>query len=79
MRYVVICVYDREIMKVGIADTPTEATDIMKNDFMEVFLEHYDEEDFEDEVGCGDEWELHETEAWLNGSCDYDWRIIEAS
>ena len=33
MKYVVINVYDREIMKVGIADTPTEATDIMKSDF----------------------------------------------
>ena len=41
MKYVVICVYDREIMKVGQADSPTEATEIMKNDFMNVFLEQY--------------------------------------
>ena len=79
MKYVVINVYDREIMKVGVADTPIEATEIMKNDFMNVFLDHYEEEDFENEVGCGDEWELNETEAWLNtnSDADYDWRIIE--
>ncbi len=79
MKYVVINTYDREIMKVGVADTPIEATEIMKNDFMNVFLDHYEEEDFENEVGCGDEWELNETEAWLNtnSDADYDWRIIE--
>lgn len=79
MKYVVINVYDREIMKVGVADTPTEATEMMKNDFMNVFLDHYEEEDFENEVGCGDEWELNGTEAWLNTNSDtnYDWRIIE--
>lgn len=79
MKYVVINVYDREIMKVGVADTPTEATEIMKNDFMNVFTDHYEEEDFENEVGCGDEWEFNETEAWLNTNSytDYDWRIIE--
>ena len=79
MKYVVINVYDREIMKVGVADTPTEATEIMKNDFMNVFLDYYEEEDFENEVGCGDEWELNGTEAWLNtnSDTDYDWRIIE--
>lgn len=77
MKYVVINTYDREIMKVGIADTPTEATEMMEADFMSVFLDHYKEEDFENEVGCGDEWELGKTEAWLNGHYDYDWRIIE--
>lgn len=77
MKYVVINVYDREIMKVGVADTPTEATEIMKSDFMDVFLEHYDEEDFENEVGRYDEWDFHETEAWMNTSYNYDWRIIE--
>lgn len=77
MKYVVINVYDREIMKVGIADTPTEATEIMKADFMNVFLDHYEEEDFENEVDCGCSWELGETEAWLNGHMEYDWRIIE--
>ena len=79
MKYVVINVYDREIMKVGVADTPTGATEIMKSDFMDVFLEHYDEEDFENEVGRDDEWDFYETEAWLNTSsdCNYDWRIIE--
>lgn len=78
MKYVVINVYDRTIMKVGVADTPTEATEIMKSDFMEVFLEHYDEEDFENEVGRDDEWDLYETEAWINTEPNsYDWRIIE--
>ena len=79
MKYVVINVYDREIMKVGVANTPTEATEIMKNDFMEIFLEHYDEEDFNNEVGHEDEWNFHATEAWLNTNSDYnyDWRIIE--
>lgn len=79
MKYVVINVYDREIMKVGVADTPTEATEIMKNDFMNVFEEHYDTEDFDNEVGCDDEWDFRETEAWLNtdDNYNYDWRIIE--
>jgi hypothetical protein len=77
MKYVVINVYNREIMKVGVADTPTEATEIMRNDFMDVFTEHYDEEDFENEVGRGDEWEFYETEAWMNRFYNYDWRIIE--
>ena len=79
MKYVVVNVYDREIMKVGIADTPTEATDIMKSDFMSVFLDHYEEEDFDNEVGRGDEWEFNATEAWLNGRMNYDWRIIEVN
>lgn len=77
MKYIVINVCDREIMYVGIADTPTEATEIMKSDFMEVFLEHYEEEDFENENYRADEWEVNETEAWLNGRMNYDWRIIE--
>lgn len=78
MKYVVINVYDREIMKAGVANSPTEATEIMKNDFMKTFTQHYEEEDFENEIGRGDEWEFHETEAWLNTSdISYDWRIIE--
>lgn len=79
MKYVVINVYNREIMKVGVADTPTEATEIMKNDFMNVFKEHYDAKDFENGVGRDDKWNFNETEAWLNTSGDYnyDWRIIE--
>ena len=77
MKYVVICVYDREIMKVGQANSPTEATEIMKNDFMNVFLKHYYEEDFENDYYRADEWELYETQAWLNGKYNYDWRILE--
>ena len=80
MKYVVINVYDREIMKVGVAESPTEATEIMKNDFMQIFEEHYETDDFENEVGRGDEWDFNETEAWFNVDDDpynYDWRIIE--
>ena len=77
MKYVVINVYDREIMKVGVAETPSKATEIMRNDFMNVFEKHYDAEDFENEVGREDAWDFNETEAWLNGEYDYDWRIIE--
>lgn len=77
IKYVVINVYDKKIMKVGVADTSKEAMEIMRNDFMNKFLQHYKEEDFENEVGCGDEWDFSATEAWLNGYYDYDWRIIE--
>ena len=79
MKYVVVNVCDREIMKVGVSDTPSEATQIMKNDFMDVFEEHYDVEDFDNEVGRDDEWDFNATEAWLNtgGDYNYDWRIIE--
>ena len=87
MKYVVINVYESEITKVGTtdtlaeatkvgnADTLAEATKIMKNDFMDIFLEHYEEEDFKKE---GDGWGLYETEAWLNTSyTNYYWEIIE--
>ncbi len=77
MKYVIINVYDREIVKVGIAETPSEATEIMKRDFMNVFLEHYDADDFENDNWRADEWDISETEAWLNGRMNYDWRIIE--
>ena len=63
----------------AVTEVATEATEIMKNDFMNVFTEYYEEEDFENEVGRGDEWEFYETEAWLNtnSDTDYDWRIVE--
>lgn len=82
MKYVVINVFDRQIMKVGVADTPTEATDIMMADFMNEFSNNFgsDEEAesaFNDGYGKGDEWDCDATEAWLNGRCDFDWRIIE--
>lgn len=77
--YVVICSIDREIMNIGTAKTPSEATKLMKEDFMNEFLNIYDMDDFENKVECGDAWELGETEAWLNGrhNSNYDWRIIE--
>lgn len=82
MKYVVINVYDREIMRVGVADTPTEATEIMRADFMNEFSKNFgsDEEAenaFNDGYGKGDEWDCNATEAWLNGCYNYDWRIIE--
>ena len=38
MKYVVINCWEREIYKVGEADTPNEATEIMKADFMNEFF-----------------------------------------
>lgn len=80
MKYVVINVYDRNIIKVGVADTLEEATEIMKNDFINTFLrESYTEEDFKNQVDRFEEWDLRKTSAWLNGNneYDYDWEIIE--
>lgn len=83
MKYVVINVIEREIYKVGETDTPTQATEIMKEDFMKEFSNCFqsDEESeiaFNEGYGKYDEWDLTETEAWLNGSLgNYDWRIIE--
>lgn len=77
MKYVVICVYDRNIYKVGVADTLEKATEIMKNDFMEVFLNEYKEEDFENEYDRYEYWDFRERDAWLNGEYDYDWEVID--
>lgn len=83
MKYVVINCWEREIYKVGEADTPDEATEIMTADFMNEFAHNFssDEETesaFNDGYGKNDEWDLCGTEAWLN-SCRgaYDWKIIE--
>ena len=77
MKYIVINVCDRDIFDIGVADTLTEATEIMRNDFMEIFLEYYEKEDFENGNYRADEWQFNETIAWLNGRMDYDWRIVE--
>jgi hypothetical protein len=79
MKYVVINVIEREILKVGVADTPKKTTGILKNDFMNEWDNNgYTKEDFENKVGCGYEWELNATDAWMNTSnANYDWRIIE--
>lgn len=83
MKYVVINCIEREIYKVGEADTPSEATEIMKADFMNEFSKCFQNEEeseiaFNERYGEDDEWNLNETEAWLNGSLgNYDWRIIE--
>lgn len=80
MKYVVVCTVDREILKVGVADTPSEATEILKNDFMDAFINAGGtEEDFNSGDGSGDYWAFANSEAWLNGrySAQYDWRILE--
>lgn len=82
MKYVVINCIDREIYKVGEADTPSEATEIMKEDFMKEFSNCFqsDEESkiaFEEGYGKESNWDLTETEAWLTDDYNYDWRIIE--
>lgn len=78
MKYVVINVIEREIYNVGSADTPTEATEIMKNDFMNEFLQCYTEEDFNNRVDYEEKWELGLTDAWITDGYkgNYDWRII---
>lgn len=82
MKYVVVNVFDREIMKVGVADTLIEAMEIMKTDFMKEFSSNFstDEEAesaFNDGYGKHDEWDYDATVAWLNGRCNFDWKIIE--
>ena len=83
MKYVVINSWEREIYKVGEADTPSEAMEIMKADFMKVFSDNFNSDEeaesaFNDGYGKHDEWDYGETEAWLNGSRgNYDWKIIE--
>lgn len=79
MKYVVIKLYNREIKKVGVANTLIEAKEIMQNDFMNVFVKEYNIDDFENGVDRGEEWDLSEYYgcAWLRGSNDYDWEIIE--
>lgn len=78
-KYIVICVIEREISKVGVADTLSEAIEIMENDFMKNYLDSgRSEDDLYCEVGKGDGWNLSETEAWFNkGNNNYDWRILE--
>lgn len=79
MKYVVIKLYNREIKKVGVANTLEEAKEIMKNDFMDVFTKEYDIDDFENGIDRGEEWDLDVDYscAWLRGCNDYDWEIIE--
>lgn len=77
MKYVVINVYDREIVDVGVANTKEEAMEIMKEDFLYVFTEYCNIEDFENKVGFGDSWEITDNYAWLNARIEYDWKIIE--
>ena len=83
MKYVVIHCWEREIYKLGEADTPTEATEIMMADFMNEFANSFSSDEeaesaFNDGYGRNDEWDCCATEAWLNGSRGaYDWRIVE--
>lgn len=82
MKYVVVNVFDREIVKVGVADTLTEAIEIMKIDFMKEFSRNFSSDEeaesaFNDGYGKSYEWNYYETNAWLNGRCNFDWAIIE--
>lgn len=79
MKYVVIRLYNREIEKVGIALTQIEAKEIMKDDFMSVLEKEYGTDNVKKEADRGEEWDLNENYgcAWLRGSNDYDWNIIE--
>lgn len=85
MKYVVINCWEREIYKVGEADTLNEATEIMKADFMKVFADNFSSDEeaesaFNDGDGKHDEWNYdYDTKvAWLNNSRgNYDWVIIE--
>lgn len=83
MKYVVINSWEREIYKVGEANTFNKATEIMKADFMKVFADSFSsneeaESAFNDGDGKHDEWDYDGIEAWLNNSRgNYDWKIIE--
>lgn len=79
MKYVVIRLYNREIKKVGVASTETEAREIMKNDFTNVLTKEYGTNNSKKEADRGEEWNLNKDYgyAWLRGSNDYDWEIIE--
>ena len=80
MKYVVVCVVDREIYRLGVADTPSGATEILKNDSTNAFFDDGGtEDDFNEGNGRGSDWEYSATEAWLNGrhSKNFDWRILE--
>lgn len=75
-KYVVICVIEREICKVGVTDNPTEATEIMQTDFINELEDNIDIDDFEFGVEYDDCW-CGVTSAYLNGRNNYDWEIIE--
>ena len=79
MKYVVIRLYNREIEKVGVAPTQIEAKEIMEDDFMSVLEKEYGTDSVKKEADRGEEWDLSENYgcAWLRGSNDYDWNIIE--
>ena len=85
MKYVVISCWEREIYKVGEADTPNEAIEIMKADFMNKFSHNFNNNEkaefaFNNGYGKCDYWDCNIIEAWLN-SCrgNYDWKIIEVN
>lgn len=75
--YVVICCCDREIYSLGETKDRNEAYEIMKEDFMDSFLDRYEESDFEKDENRNEEWNLTETDAWLDrGNTNLDWRIL---
>lgn len=80
MKYMVMRCVEREmILCEDTTYTAFErAQQTMKEEFLEAFFDNgYTQEDFDNGVGQGDEWELEEWSAWLNGDCNYDWKIFE--
>ena len=76
MKYAVIGCMDREIYVVGTYDDKLAAQQAMEDEYCKVkekeFIE-LDDYDFDDDepCSCGNGF------AWLNGSSDYDWQIVE--
>ncbi len=76
---------DREISKIGVADTPEKAHDIMESDFKKWFQEKHglmSDEDYKKtliEDKKDNEADILETSAWLN-NCNhfnFDWAIFD--
>ena len=63
---------------IGVVDTLQKAQEIMKNDFMKTVLENHMTNDLKDVIKNGYDWELNETNAWLNTNKNngYDWKIL---
>ena len=79
MKYIAICTIERETFKIGIANSGREATEIMQNDFFSTLSDLYTEEEIEQEIGRGDNWDYDSFSAWLNTDDNYDWTILEIS
>lgn len=86
MLYIVVR-YDseREIVKLGVSDSKTEAQEIMRNDFKEWLFQKAEADEnqsFENQVAAfteQGECEIGNDYAWLNdcNHTNFDWRILE--